>query len=261
MKAAIREIVEKDVKPARIRNELVDSFTLSTGAVPALKQIQNFVYNYRRSTMKNTDVVEDMEEIAAGSQLSDDLPDTTPFTCGYPLNEDGTPELGDGSDDDSLVIGITTQFLLKGAAWDPDVFVFHMDATFKLATCAYPVIVVVGRPFLVLYCMGDAEDAQINGVEQTLTAPCASAPSKPELHYLMCFFHVVENVKKRVSSLSNNSKYLVYRRIYEIHYARDATEFATIQERADALWRAVPELRRFADYFQQTWIKSRFCKW
>ncbi|KAF4035680.1 hypothetical protein GN244_ATG12349 [Phytophthora infestans] len=52
MKAAIRELVAKDVKPARIRNELVDSFRLSTGAVPALKQIQNFVYNYRRSKMK-----------------------------------------------------------------------------------------------------------------------------------------------------------------------------------------------------------------
>ncbi|KAF1782667.1 hypothetical protein GQ600_11048 [Phytophthora cactorum] len=96
--------------------------------------------------------------------------------------------------------------------------------------------VVVGRPFLVRYCMGDAEDAQINGVEQTLAAPCASAPSKPELHYLMRFFHVVE-------TLSNNSKYLVYRQIYEMPYARDATEFATIQERADALWRALPELR------------------
>ncbi|KAG2920322.1 hypothetical protein PC116_g2930 [Phytophthora cactorum] len=106
--AAIRELVEKDVKPAHIRNELVDSFMLSIDAVRALKQIQNFVYNYRRSTMKNTDVVEDMEEIAAGSQLSDDLPDTTPFTFGYPLDEDGVPELGDGSDDDPLVIGITT---------------------------------------------------------------------------------------------------------------------------------------------------------
>ncbi|KAG2772373.1 hypothetical protein JG687_00010180 [Phytophthora cactorum] len=108
MMAAIRELVEKDVKPAHIRNELVDSFMLSIDAVRALKQIQNFVYNYRRSTMKNTDVVEDMEEIAAGSQLSDDLPDTTPFTFGYPLDEDGVPELGDGSDDDPLVIGITT---------------------------------------------------------------------------------------------------------------------------------------------------------
>ncbi|KAG2763547.1 hypothetical protein PC129_g13029 [Phytophthora cactorum] len=231
MKAAIRELVEKDVKPSRIRNELVDSFTLSTGAVPALKQIQNFVYNYRRSTIMNTNVVEDMEEITAGSQLFDDLRDTTPFTFGYPLDEDGAPELGDGSDDDPLVIGITTQFLLKAAARDPDVFVFHMDATFMLVTCAHQVIVcgisdaarqfhpmaffitsqrttvqyshalrtlmdiykvVVGRPFLVRYCMGDAEDAQINGVEQTLAAPSASVPSKPEVHYLMCFFHVVE---------------------------------------------------------------------
>ncbi|KAG6957448.1 hypothetical protein JG688_00010970 [Phytophthora aleatoria] len=46
----------------------------------------------------------------------------------------------------------------------------------------------------------------------------------------MCFFHGVENVK-------NNSKYLVYRKIYEMHYYRDATEFATVQERAYALWR------------------------
>ncbi|KAG2773303.1 hypothetical protein PC116_g30390 [Phytophthora cactorum] len=249
--------------------------------------------------MKNTNVVEDMEEIAAEAQLTNELPDTTPFTFEYPL-DDGAPELGGGSEDDPLVIGITSTFLLKAAAWDPGTFVFHMDATFKLVTCAYPVIVcgisdaarqfhpmaffitsqktvvqyahalrsmmdiykvVVGRPFLVRYCMGDAEDAQINGVEQTLAAPCASAPSKPELHYLMCFFHVVENMKKRVPSLSNNAKYLVYRQIYDMHYARDATEFATIQERADALWRAVPELRRFADYFQQTWIRSCFCKW
>ncbi|KAG3012828.1 hypothetical protein PC120_g13642 [Phytophthora cactorum] len=37
MKATIRELVVKDGKPARICNELVDSFTLSTGAVSALK--------------------------------------------------------------------------------------------------------------------------------------------------------------------------------------------------------------------------------
>ncbi|KAG6957447.1 hypothetical protein JG688_00010971, partial [Phytophthora aleatoria] len=79
VKAAIRELVEKDVKSARIRNEPVDSFTLSTGAVFDPNQIQNFVYNYRRRSMKNTDVVEDMEEIAAGAQLTDELPDTAVY--------------------------------------------------------------------------------------------------------------------------------------------------------------------------------------
>ncbi|KAF4133616.1 hypothetical protein GN958_ATG16953 [Phytophthora infestans] len=116
MKAAIRELVTTDVKPARIRNELVDSFTLLTGAVRALKQIQHFVYSYRRNKMKNTDGVEDMEETAAESQFSDDLPDITPFTFGYPLDEDGAPDLGDIGDDEPLVIGVTTQFLLKAAA-------------------------------------------------------------------------------------------------------------------------------------------------
>ncbi|KAG2935970.1 hypothetical protein PC117_g12275 [Phytophthora cactorum] len=201
--------------------------------------------------MKNTDVVEDMEKIAAGSQLSGDLPGTTPLTFGNPSDEDGTPEFRDGSDDDPL--------------FHPMVFFITSQRTAVQYTHALRSLVdinkvVVGRLFLVRYCMGDAEDAQINGVEQTLAAPCASAPSKPELNYLMRFFHVVENVKKQVSSLSNNSKYFFHRQIYEMHCARDATELATTQERADALWRAVPKLRRFADYFQQTWIKSRFCK-
>ncbi|ETM31275.1 hypothetical protein PPTG_18827 [Phytophthora nicotianae INRA-310] len=87
--------------------------------------------------MKNTDVVEDMEEIAAESQSFDDLPDTTPFTFGYPLDEDGAPDLGDGSDAEPLVIGVTTKFLLKVATWDPDTFVFHKDATFKLENKAF----------------------------------------------------------------------------------------------------------------------------
>ncbi|ETK71346.1 hypothetical protein F441_21888 [Phytophthora nicotianae CJ01A1] len=63
--------------------------------------------------MKNTDVVEDMEEIAAESQSFDDLPDTTPFTFGYPLDEDGAPDLGDGSDAEPLVIGVTTNSYSK----------------------------------------------------------------------------------------------------------------------------------------------------
>ncbi|KAF4038326.1 hypothetical protein GN244_ATG09497 [Phytophthora infestans] len=110
MKAAIRGLVAKDVNPSCTCNELVDSFTLSTKAVPALTQIQNLVYNYRRSKMMSTDVEEDMEEIAAESQFFDDLPNTTSFTFGYPLDEDGAPDLGDGSDDKLSVIGVTTQF-------------------------------------------------------------------------------------------------------------------------------------------------------
>ncbi|ETN18148.1 hypothetical protein PPTG_21530 [Phytophthora nicotianae INRA-310] len=67
----------------------------------------------------------------------------------------------------------------------------------------------------------------------------------------MCFFHVVENVKKRVLSLSKNSKYLVYRRIYEMHYARDATEFMSIQERADGFLIDTPYNVRNAEEDEQ----------
>lgn len=68
-----------------------------------------------------------MDEIAAELQFSDDLHDTTPFTFGYPLDEEGTPDLGDGSDDEPLEIGARKQFLLKATAWNPDTFVFHIE--------------------------------------------------------------------------------------------------------------------------------------
>ncbi|KAF1783439.1 hypothetical protein GQ600_26783 [Phytophthora cactorum] len=66
-------------------------------------QIQNFVYNYRRRSLKNTDVVRTWRR----SQLEHSLPMSypiLPFTFGYPLDDDGAPALGDGSDDDPLVM-------------------------------------------------------------------------------------------------------------------------------------------------------------
>ncbi|KAF4039628.1 hypothetical protein GN244_ATG08151 [Phytophthora infestans] len=64
----------------------------------------------------------------------------------------------------------------------------------------------------------------------------------------MYFFLVLENVKKRLSGLSNNTKHLVYRYIYEMHYSRYASEYGEIVAKADSVWRAVPELGLFADY-------------
>eukprot|EP00644_Phytophthora_capsici_P000281 jgi/Phyca11/100115/e_gw1.4.1084.1 len=121
IKATIQDLVLQDVKPARIRNELIDRLTLTADMLPALKQIQNF--------------------IAADCPYLDLLRDAATFSFGYEVDSDNRPVLGDGSDDDPLVIGITTKFLLRAANRDPNKFVFHMDATFKLVLCGYPLMV------------------------------------------------------------------------------------------------------------------------
>ncbi|GMF80378.1 unnamed protein product [Phytophthora fragariaefolia] len=141
VKATIADFVLNDMKPARIRNKLIDKLELTTDTVPALKQIQNFVYNYKRSKLSNTDLVEEMVEIAAGSAFWEHLCDTTAFTFGYELDDDGQPVLGDDSDENRLVIGVTTKFMLRAANRIPRNFVFHMDATFNLVLYGYPLTV------------------------------------------------------------------------------------------------------------------------
>ncbi|OWZ05514.1 LOW QUALITY PROTEIN: hypothetical protein PHMEG_00022388 [Phytophthora megakarya] len=115
--------------------------------------------------------------------------------------------------------------------------IFHMDATFKLSDLGYPVItcgftdrtrsyqlaalfIVSQRTkreyyeaigaFVRLFrkhmnlsirvdaVMGDAEDAQVNGLGEI--REFAARP------YLMCFFHVLYNVRKRIRHLPDSTK-------------------------------------------------------
>lgn len=49
--------------------------------------------------------------------------------------------MGIGSDTKPFLVGVTTKWLLRRLDRDPDDFVFHMDATFKLNQVGYPVFV------------------------------------------------------------------------------------------------------------------------
>jgi hypothetical protein len=51
--------------------------------------------------------------------------------------------------------------------------------------------------------MGNTDDAQFNGFEGAVVSSCPSA------NYLMCFFHVMLNVKKKAKHLSAPDRSLV----------------------------------------------------
>jgi hypothetical protein len=93
-------------------------------------------------------------------------------------------------------------------------------------------------------------DAQFNEFEGAVVSSC------PGANYLMCFFHVMLNVKKKAKQLSAPDRSLVYKHVYRIHHARD--QFDAEAEVADVLaaWSAHPGLTSLLAYFRREWLES-----
>ncbi|ETN23726.1 hypothetical protein PPTG_00257 [Phytophthora nicotianae INRA-310] len=102
-----REMATQGLKPSRIRNGMARRFGLTESELPTLRQVQWFVSSYSKKNLHRND---DYDQIL--SQI-----------------------------DQLAYVGLTTKRLLLNAARDPEAFVFHMDATFKLNQVGYPVIV------------------------------------------------------------------------------------------------------------------------
>ncbi|GMF27165.1 unnamed protein product [Phytophthora fragariaefolia] len=60
-----------------------------------------------------------------------------PISFTYDKTMDGPLNVGDGSDEEPFVVGITTTTFLKRLDGDPTTFI-HIDATFKLSQVGYP---------------------------------------------------------------------------------------------------------------------------
>jgi hypothetical protein len=169
---------------------------------------------------------------------------------------------------------------------------FHTDATFKLSDLGYPVIScgftdnkrsyqvaalfivsrrqacdyaqcfsalarlfkeVRGRSIRVDYIMGDAEEAQANAF--------ISIPEFSRGTILMCFFHVLYNVRKKIRHLNAKQRKLILRYIMDMHFAESMAEYQRIRTAALVAWSAQEPLQGFANYFQQQWLDGRFWCW
>ncbi|KAE8976740.1 hypothetical protein PR002_g25227 [Phytophthora rubi] len=194
------------------------------------------------------------------------------FLFGHKFEKDGFAYVGSGEDDDPFIIGITSLAMIDSAlkfASTSTFTLFHADATFKLSDIGYPVIscgftdqarsyqlgalFVVSRQSAYEYgeCfrsfaqlvrslrgrdlridanMGDAEDAQFLAL--------SSVPEFAEATVLMCFFHVLYNVRKKTQHFLPADRYTVMRSIMDMHYCSSQHEY---------------------DLYE--WIKGRFWRW
>uniref|UniRef100_H3H3V0 MULE transposase domain-containing protein n=1 Tax=Phytophthora ramorum TaxID=164328 RepID=H3H3V0_PHYRM len=97
--------------------------------------------------------------------------DSSAFTFSWRNDTEGRPIIGNGTDQDPFVVGITTKKLLQNADRDPGSFILHIDATYKLSQTQeqYTEVLsslrrvyqlVTGKDMCVQYAMGDADLAQ-----------------------------------------------------------------------------------------------------
>ncbi|GMF57926.1 unnamed protein product [Phytophthora fragariaefolia] len=217
------------------------------------------------------------------------------FLFGNKQDADGFPYVGSGDDDDPFIIGITSLGLIDSCQQfaSASVFtLFHADATFKLCDIGYPVIsfgftdqarsyqlgvlFVVsrrtsneyaecfrsfaqlvrklrGRSLQIDAAMGDAEDAQYLAL--------TSVPEFADATVLMCFFHVLYNVRKKIQHLLPGDRYMIMRSIMDMHYSSNQQDYEACQKRELERWREFSHLTSFTTYFESEWINGRFWRW
>ncbi|ETP15378.1 hypothetical protein F441_09840 [Phytophthora nicotianae CJ01A1] len=151
-----REMATQGLKPVRIRNEMARRFGLAEAEIPILRQVQWLVSSYSKKNMHRND---DHDEIL-------DQIDQLPY------------DVGNGSDEKSCLVKLTTKRLLLNAARDPESFIFRMDAIFKLNQRLEDIYVLalteLRRVFasvsswqmVVKFVVVDAKAAQQNAVAQ-----------------------------------------------------------------------------------------------
>ncbi|RLN94954.1 hypothetical protein BBJ28_00025446 [Nothophytophthora sp. Chile5] len=293
LKRFTKNLAANGAKPMAIMSDMIDQFNLTEETVPSLGQVQRTAYHHKKVLLMATAFVSQMRETVRVHWFREDLDETTPFTFACPMDDFGIPVIGNGSEAKPFMIGVTTKRQVRGLYRAAE-FPFHIDATYKLNQSGYPMVVcgisdasrsmhvsavfltshlrqdqyasifssifavyklITGGPLKLRYVMGDADDAQYNGFEEAVIPNCPSAT------YLMCFFHVMLNAKKRAKRLSQPERSLIYKHIYRIHHTRN--QFDAEDEVKDALcaWSALPSLKIFLTYFKSEWLESRFHRW
>jgi hypothetical protein len=261
---------------------------------PTPMQVTNALKTLRRRQgAKNS--LKAVRAFVKANCYSADIASNQAFLFGYTTIDEGYPYVGCGDDDDPFIVGVTSLALLQNCAKyaSPDrSTMFHADATFKLSDLGYPVITcgftdrarsyqvaaifvvsrrtareysecfrslsrlfrtLLGVTVSVNYVMGDAEDAQTNAY--------VDIGEFKNAHVLMCFFHVLYNVRKRTHHLSVYLRKIVMKAIMDMHFAVDLDDFDATRLDAIKLWKSKRHLVSFAAYFEKEWLRGKYRHW
>ncbi|KAK1946751.1 hypothetical protein P3T76_002303 [Phytophthora citrophthora] len=236
----ITELARENLMPLRILRALGRKFDLQAAALPSLRTMQNIVHHFRRMRLGGNGKHKLIVEAVRAPAFSGREGDHDAFTFINEYDSSGIPAVGNGSYAKPFLVSMTTKALLQNTARDPGTFVLHLDATFKLNSVGYPVLVWgitdVSRTFhlvslfitsqlqeahfatalvalrrmyarvnepemQVKYILGDADKAQLKAF-QSVFADCNFVS-------LMCFYHVVAKLREITRVMSSSIDFIL----------------------------------------------------
>ncbi|KAE9231339.1 hypothetical protein PF005_g3119 [Phytophthora fragariae] len=231
-----------------------------------------------------------MRKLVQDAAFNSQMDELESFTFTQDKDAGGLPVFGNRSNQNPFVVGVITKRLLMQASRDARSFILPVDATFKLNQLGIPVIVVglsdcarafhlvalfvslqrkevhyiemstalhriyrrvTGNEMIVDKVLGDADDAQFNGIRQVFRG-------NAEVKYLMCFYHVIAKVFEKTRAMQDPLAQVVMSGVYDMHFALSAEEFILTKARVIAQWAENPELATFSRYFQAQWVTGRY---
>jgi hypothetical protein len=289
-KTFVDTLIRAGLPPKRIYHECLNGTEVTNK--PSLKWLQNYV-NFERSNQR------DLELSAICNQIKlldrkENPASTEPFVIGVDF-EGGEPVIGNGSDMDPFVVGISSVGLLakmRRFQITNQSAMFHIDATYKITKESYPLLVLgitdIARKFhllglfitsqtteiIVKHCVlsllktAQSFFPEMNDWKPTYTMSDAD----PALHnalrscfgnstrYLNCYFHVRKNLRDMERSFSGSDYTMIMNDINSLHYSRTEADFNILKSDLDRKWRG-QNLGGFADYVQSNLLREPFDKW
>ncbi|OWZ09846.1 LOW QUALITY PROTEIN: hypothetical protein PHMEG_00017388 [Phytophthora megakarya] len=268
----------------------VDPVLAASGRPSVASKVQNVVCYFRRTKLGGNDSISNVTSLVRAQACHGNEEEHEPFTFGWQWNENGQLVVGNGTDENPFLVGITTKALLRQVARDPVTFIFHMLPTkptksdipfwcvelptllvnFTFSLCCHVTaaraallericISALGiqqscHPLLVAMFMGDADSAQFNAASTVFGVDCTYT-------HLMCYYHLLAKVVERMKGLSKEHSDAVLRDVYDMHCTRNAQDFDAVRSAAQFRWGETPALQDFSVYFTRIWLNRRFCNW
>ena len=101
------------------------------------------------------------------------------------------------------------------------------------------------------YLVQDAWTATSNAVSEVFD----------DVIIVMCWFHVMFNVKKHKSLIPSELFESIVSDIHDLHYTLNNDDFQQVKKKNLRKWRKNEELVEFADYFENQWLVPPFDNW
>ena len=167
----------------------------------------------------------------------------------------------------------------------------HIDCTYKLCERGFPVLVfgisdIMGQFFPIAFSIiSHEQEDDFTRFFQTLITFClelnispainylmmdacgasfnaANSTFGPNLNILMCFFHVLKNVKEHLKGVDEKIKNEIVSDIKFMHYCTNIYEFEICKFNIYNKWEQKFGLTDFKNYFHNQWVlNSKFNKW